>query len=148
MEILFLVIPMLFLAEQTNEPWRSCERENISCHSTAPTWPHLLCGVVYQEEVFHRVLVLPVLVVLHPEPLHLHLPPALPAPDHLGWGDGGDGADQLEGEVVRGLLTVGVPGCHQGTVWTTGDISDGEHYLADCSTFTMKTQPKALKFPC
>ena len=64
-----------------------------------------------------RVLVLLVLVVLHPVPLHRHLPPALPAPVHLGRWERGDGADQLQRDVVVGrLLAVGLPDCYQGRV--------------------------------
>ena len=115
MEILFLVSPTVFLAEQMKDPCRSCgDKDQIFPLSSHP---HLRSGVVYQQQMSDRVLVLLVLVVLHSVSLHHHLPPVLPAPVHLGGGEGGDGADKLQGGVVvGGLLAVGMPGCDQGLV--------------------------------
>ena len=75
---------------------------------------NLLPGILNDQNMPDPVLVVRVLVELHPEPLQLDLLPALPGPVHLGRGEGGHGADDLERGV--GLVSVGVPGSHRGQV--------------------------------
>ena len=72
----------------------------------------LLSGIVNDQNMENLVLVVRVLVELHPEPLHLDVLPVLPGPVHLGRGEGGHGADDLESGVV--VVSVGVPGGHHG----------------------------------
>ena len=77
---------------------------------------HLLPGVVNDQHMSHSVLVRLILVVLQPEPLQPHVPPALPGPVHLGWWEGHHGADELEGVAGVLVVSVGVPGGHRGQV--------------------------------
>lgn len=79
---------------------------------TRKTNSDLLSGIVNDQNMENLVLVLRVLVELHPEPFHLDVLPTLPGPVHLGRGEGGDGADDLESGVV--VVSVGVPGGHRG----------------------------------